>query len=342
MALTMALRSRNDVLQSTARQVAAHGSPELVITALIATHLRAQCEIDAARAGTGIHTLRLVEATTRNVAGLVDDPMAARALVHDVLERLERAGDLSKFAGGYWQATPGRVVTLRSGVAIVLGSVPDRLNVISEGAVRYAFGSASPGVSVQPFDDWLGREEPIEPWMARATRAYRARLQTSGVGADNLQVYAPDVAQRSGGSSWLEAEQLDLPAVQFRLCRANVDRAPIYNRPYFLGEFAKDAGGVRLLRAAQLVHGHARRFRFGFDSALGVPRRLRCRRAEGLIHITLANDLPPEEERVLALGWSAGGDTSPGVRRMMFPPRAVPFVAHAFGRLGMTLEGGIG
>lgn len=341
MALAMALRSRNNAVQSVARQLAAHGSPEMVITALIATHLRAQCEIDAARAGTGIHTLRLVEATTRNVAGLVDDPLTARPLVNGVLERLGRTGDLSKLSGGNWQATPPRFVSLGDGAAIILGAVPERLVIVSEGAVRYASEAPSPGVAAQRFDDWLGREEPIGPWMARAMRAYSARLQTSGVAADSLQVYAPDVAQRSGRSSWLEAELLDLPGVQLRLCRANVARAAIYNRPYFLGEFVRDAGGVRLLRAAQLVHGHARRFRFGFDRALGVPRRVRCRHSDGLVHMTLANDLPPEEDRVLALGWSAGGDASPGVRRMMFPPRAIPFVTHAFGRLGMTLEGGM-
>jgi hypothetical protein len=196
-------------------------------------------------------------------------------------------------------------------------------------------------VAAQPFDDWLGREDSIEAWMEKASRSYRARLQTSGVPADHLQIYAPDQARHLSRSRWLDARDLEVTGVTLRLCRASAKPAEIYDRPYFLGEFVRDRDGVQLVRAAPVTHDHSRRFRFAFDAQLMVKRLVRMSREGETVHLSIANDLPPEEAKVLALGWNVSEAPSPTVRRMIFPTRAMPFVGHAFSRLGMILGGGI-
>lgn len=343
MVLAIQQRSRAEAFAEVTSALSVEGAPQLRTVALVAAHLRAECEAYAVREAGGVHTSRLIAAVVRDLSGLLGlQEDAARSLANEVLSSLGATGDLWRAAGGYWHATPPRSVSLPSGHAFLLGSSSVRPGTdVGQGPVRYLKSVVPQTVPTQAFDDWLGREDSIEVWMEKALRSYRTRLQPSGLPADHLQIYAPDQARDSSRPRWLDARDFEATGVTLRLCRASAKPAEIYNRPYFLGEFVRDRDGVRLLRATPVTHDHSRRFRFAFDTALTAKRFVRVSREGETVHLSIANDLPSEEAKVLALGWNAAEAPSPAVRRMVFPVRAVPFVGHAFARLGMILGGGI-
>lgn len=340
MALTLQRRSRLEALSDITLALGVQGSSEIAEVGVVAAQLRAICEAYGLRERSGVHTTRLVEAVLRNVVGLVERSSDARTTIHAVLDSLETTGDLSRSGGGYWHATPARAVCVPSGEALLLGahSLQPAL-FIAQGVVRFAAKGLPPNTPVQGIEDWLGHEDPIEVWTSRALRHYENRLQQSGMPADHLQIYAPDQGRRLSRSSWVDAAEFTVAATELRLCRASETKAAIYSRPYYLGEFGRDAAGVRLLRAAPVAHDHARRFRFGFDDRLSARRLLRPRRQGATVHLTIANDLPVAEQRVLALGWPVEGGSSPAVRHLTFPVRAMPFLVRALARLGVLIEG---
>lgn len=341
MAMTLQVRSRSQALSDMATALGVHGSPQLVTVGVIASQLRALCEACSACERQGIHTSRLVETVLRNVSGIVDRPADVRTVVHRVLETLRGTGDLWRSQGGFWHATPARAISIPSGDAFLLGALsasPETL--IAQGVVRYAANAVPPNTPVQSIDDWLGHEDPIGIWTEKALRHYGKRLLHSGLSSDHLQIYAPDQVGRHSRSSWVDASEFTVTARELRLCRAIAAKTEIYDRPYYLGEFGKNGTEVSLLRAASLAHGHSRRFRFGFDDRLSAHRLLHPKQEGATVHLTIANDLPLEEERVLSLGWSAGNAASQAVRQLLFPTRAMPFVAHALRRLGVLIEEG--
>lgn len=342
MVLVIQQHSRAEAFAEVARVLSVDGAPQLRTVAVIAAHLRATCEAFAVRVPGGVHTLRLVAEVVRNLSGLLGlHENAVRTLTIGVLSSLGATGELWRTAGGYWNATPPRVVVLSSGNSFLLGAasvLPE--TVVAQGLVRYLKSTLPQPVAAQPFDDWLGREDSIETWMEKALRSYRARLQPSGVSADHLQIYAPDQARHLSRSRWLNARDFEATGVTQRLCRVSAKPTEVYNRPYFLGEFVRDRDGVQLVGAAPVTHDHSRRFRFAFDAQLTAKRIVPMSREGETIHLSIANDLPPEEAKVLALGWNVSEVPSPTVRRMIFPARAMPFVGHAFSRLGMILGGG--
>jgi hypothetical protein len=339
MVLEIQHRSRSEALAHVASALSIEGSPPLVEVGVMAAHLRAGCELNCEPNGAGVHTSRLIEMTIRNLAGLLDRTNDIRPFAHEVLNRLGASGDLWRSEGGYWQTTPARTIVLPSLQSFLLGTLSDVPGaVVAQGAVRYVRTNLSQNVPTQGIDDWLGREDPIDVWMEKALRSYGSRMQQSGLVADHLQIYAPEQARRLAQPSWIDARDFEIGSMGLRLCRATATKTTIYNRPYFLGQFVRDNKSVRLARAASVTHAHSRRFRFAFDTALSARRRVRVKQEGDTIHLTIANDLPSEEQRVLALGWNAGEASSPAVRRLMFPARAMPFVAHAFARLGILID----
>ncbi|WP_224543692.1 hypothetical protein [Mesorhizobium sp. CA16] len=338
MPLSLRVLPHSEVLADVMAGLSIHGSSEAVRRAVVTAHLHAVCEADGARSGHGVFTGRLTDMIETNLAGLLGTA-ETRPLVKEVLDALAETGDLWRSPGGYWQSTPPRAVALSGGPSFLLGALPPG-GFVAAGVMRYAMTGNS-HMAVQSFDDWLGHIEPIGVWMAKALKIYRSRLQQSAVPADHLEIYAPDQAVQQFRSRWIGAREADLADVPLRLCRAQAKPTTLYNRPYYLGEFERTPDGLLLRRAAVVEHGHARRFRFAYDEALGVKRRLDVKRDDDLVQVTLANDLPVEEGRVLALGWRREDATSPSVRRMAFPVLALPFVAHALGRLGVQLKGGV-
>ncbi|MER8705103.1 hypothetical protein NKH49_05915 [Mesorhizobium sp. M1088] len=338
MALSLRVLSASEVLANAMVGLSIQGPPESVRRALIAAHLHAACDADGARDGQGVFTGRLTDMIERNLGGLIA-PAEARPLANTVLEALEETGDLWRSPGGYWKSTPPRSVALSDSVSFLLGALPPA-GFVAAGVMRYANAGVTQTV-MQSFDDWLGRTEPIGIWMGKALKIYRPRLQQATMPADHLEVYAPDQAVQQSRSRWINAREVELAGVSLRLCRAQAKPTSLYNRPYCLGEFEPTADGLLLRRATTVDHGHARRFRFAYDDALRATRTLNARRDNDLVQVTLAKDLPMEEARVLALGWECEGATPRSVRSMAFPVRAMPFVTHALGRLGIKLRGGV-
>jgi hypothetical protein len=338
MALSLRVLSVSEVLASAMVGLSIQGPLEAVRRALIAAHLHAACDADGARDGHGVFTGRLTDMIETNLGGLLG-PAEARPLANKVLEALEETGDLWRSPGGYWKSTPPRAVALTGGLSFLLGALPSG-GFVAAGVMRYANAGTTQMV-VQSFDDWLGRAEPIGIWMGKALKIYRPRLQQAAMPADHLEVYVPDQAVQQSRSRWINAREVELAGVSLRLCRAQAKPTSLYNRPYYLGEFEPTADGLLLRRATTVDHGHARRFRFAYDDALRATRTLNARRDNDLVQVTLAKDLPMEEARVLALGWECEGATPRSVRSMAFPVRAMPFVTHALGRLGIILKGGV-
>ncbi|TPL55510.1 hypothetical protein FJ942_17595 [Mesorhizobium sp. B2-4-2] len=336
MPLSLHALSTSEVLADVTASLAILGSSASVRRALIAAHLRAACEGEGTRNGQGVFTGRLTDMIEGDLGGLLGSA-EARPLAKQVLEALEKAGDLWRSPGGYWHSTPARAVSLPGGLSFLLGVIPHG-GFVAAGAFRYATGRLNQTV-VHGFDDWLGRTEPIGAWMAKALKKYRPGLQPAGISADHLEIYAPDQASRQFRSRWINPQELELSGVALRLCRAQAKPTSLYDRPYYLGEFERTGNELSLRRAVAVEHEHARRFRFAYDEALGASRTLEFKHADDMVQVTLARDLPVEEGRVLALGWQHEGVSPPSVYRMVFPVQAVPFVAHALGRLGISLKG---
>lgn len=338
MPLSLSILSAREAMDGAMAALAIEGALPATHRALVADHLRAACEADGARDARGVFTGRLTDMIEANLGGLLG-PAEVRPLAKSVLEGLGETGDLWRAPGGYWHSTPPRVVSLAGGPSFLLGALPSRTgNYIAAGAVRYAT-TRSGALFVEDFDDWLGRTEPLPVWMTKALKAYRQRLQPAAVPADHLEIYAPDQAVRQSRSRWVEAREADLGSVTLRLCRAQATQTAIYNRPYYLGDFGETSDGLLLRAATPVTHEHARRFRFAFDDAFAANRSVSVKRDADIARCTIAKDLPPEEQRVLALGWEEGEAPSPSVYRMAFPMRAMPFVAHALDRLGIRLGG---
>lgn len=338
MTLSLRVPSSPEVLADVIASLSIQGSLESIRRALIASHLRAACEGEGTRNGHGVFTGRLTDMIDGDLGGLLGSA-DARPLTKQVLEALEKAGDLWRSPGGYWHSTPPRAVSLSDGPSFLLGVVPNS-GTVAAGALRYLAGRAN-GIIEQRFDDWLGYAEPLGAWMAKALKKYRPGLRPAGISADHLEIYAPDQALRQSRSRWINPQELELSGVALRLCRVQAKPTSLYDRPYYLGEFEHSGSGLSLRRAVMVKHEHARRFRFAYDEALGASRRLEFKQADDLAQITLAKDLPIEEARVLALGWELGGASPPSVYRMGFPVQAVPFVAHALRRLGIKLKGAV-
>jgi hypothetical protein len=338
MPLSLSVLSPPEVLAVVMASLSVQGSSESRRRALIASHLRAACEGEGTRNGHGVFTGRLTDMIDGDLGGLLGSA-DMRSLTKQVLEALEKDGDLWRSPGGYWHSTPPRAVSLSNGPSFLLGVVPNSGSVAA-GALRYLAGRAN-GIIVQRFDDWLGHAESLEVWMPKALKNYRPGLQPAGISADHLEIYAPDQALRQSRSRWINPEEFELSGVSLRLCRAQAKPTSLYDRPYYLGEFEPSDSGLSLRRAVTVEHEHARRFRFAYDEALGASRTLDFKQADDLAQITLAKDLPIEEARVLALGWEIGGVSSTSVYRMGFPVQAVPFVAHALRRLGIKLKGSV-
>ncbi|RWX72286.1 hypothetical protein [Mesorhizobium sp. M2A.F.Ca.ET.039.01.1.1] len=310
MTLSLRILSTCEVLTDATAGLSIRGSSESVRLALIAAHLRAACEGEGTRSGHGVFSGRLTDMIERDLGGLLG-PAEARPLAKQVLEALEKAGDLWRSPGGYWHSTPPRAVSLPDGLSFLLGVVPHG-GFIAAGAFRYAGGRAG-GMVVQGFDDWLGRAEPIGIWMAKALKRYRPGLQHAGISADHLEIYAPDQASRQLRSRWINPQEVELSGVSLRLCRAQSKPTSLYDRPYYLGEFEHRGNGLSLRRAVPVEHEHARRFRFAYDEALGASRTLELKQTDDMVQVVLARDLPIEEGRVLALGWELGGASPPSV-----------------------------
>jgi hypothetical protein len=184
--------------------------------------------------------------------------------------------------------------------------------------------------------DWLGDDEPLEQWITNFLSRHEARMEPAhGVSAEQLEVYAPDVARNTNRQGrWIPAAQIDKQLNETRLCRPLQAFARSYDRPSMLAQFSLSDGRLTIRRSAALDRKHEYRLSFGFDLRLGTQRRVALSVSQTQFSIDRPLPLPHPERRVYALGWDAPQpDANP--ERLVFGANALPFVLHTLTRLNI-------
>jgi ribosomal protein S18 len=257
-------------------------------------------------------------------------------------------GDAVSLQGGEWLAAPLRLVADPVGSSFLLiGGAPTD--------AAYARLASSPTAAaasrfvtnevlrvrknqelVCSIDDWLGDDEPLDQWTKNLLSRHEARMEPAhGVSADQLEIYAPDVARDTNRRSrWLPAGQIYQELKETRLCRPLQGFARSYDRPSMLAQFSLSDGRLTIRRSTALDRKHQYRLSFGFDLRLGTQRRLVLTVSQTQFSVDRPLWLPEPERRVYALGWDA---PQPGVNpeRLLFGINSLPFVLHALTRLNV-------
>jgi hypothetical protein len=269
-----------------------------------------------------------------------------REFCADILDRLSELGDAWHAGNGQWVGTPLRLVSAEgSNRCLVLGSIPHslverRLNasVSCSGAARFADGAQVSATSIeQSVDAWLGNSEPLSDWTTDVIERSAGRMsEAGGLGADQLEIYAPDILRsQRRPNRWIAAEEVSRALPEIRLCRPKRGYSALYDRPYYLAHFSFKGGSLALQRQAAIPRDISLRLRFGLDIRLDAPRRTQLSASHDTFCIDRPQPLPDPESRVFALGWPDRSDGA-GSQRLVFHGDALPFVLHALRRLSVS------
>jgi hypothetical protein len=332
MSVSLHQRSNREVLGGLGRQLYCIDDPAAIRRALAAEHIRA-ATYSASGYGdadefSALHTTRLMTILHHNLDGLWPVPTPESAAhrtgapreesYRPILDDLKNIADVADLGGGFWVATPLRLVEMSDPEwLLVIGGAPARA---IETAFEARVESAAAGRFVrrtqinrsaleclQSVDIWLGSPEPLQEWTRRVVSAHERRLSNpEETSADALEIYVPDFFrdQRKQGR-WMRAADIHQPFAELRLCRPRASFASGWDRPYYLGLFGYRQGGLTLKRSAQVSYDLTRRLRFGLDEQLQVPRSAIIRRDGDTCTLDLAYPLPEPESRILSLSWPA-------------------------------------
>jgi hypothetical protein len=341
-----------------------HAQPETIAIAstCAAEHMRAllygaSVAPAYAAAPRTVHTTKLLSAA-RRVTSLLWPQLAPRTgaeqpaypdLCALTLDHLAALGDAVSLPGGQWLASPLRlIVGAENGSLLLVGTAPNnpaeaRLKSPLTCAAASRFVGRAPlqinehQEILQPIDAWLGDEDTLQHWTMDFLARHEGRMEAAhGVSADQLEVYAPDIAQKQRRPSrWLPAVHITIALEGTRLCRPMQHFARIYDRPSFLAQFALAHGGQTVRRSTMIDRSLEHRLCFGMDARLGTQRRVALVAFPTHFVIERPLRLPQSERRVYALGWN---DPTSGVHpeKLVFSSHALPFVLHALSRLNVT------
>jgi hypothetical protein len=332
---------------------------EALLRALIAEHMRALVFASATRSAEyeiaqRTHTTRLTASVRRNLASLATDVLSTSEgedVVSLTLTAMAEIGDIVNTGGGFWLAAPLRFVSCSDTKDVLaVGGVPREpvehdidCSLSLAGASRFVLSSEggnrkSLAASAQPIDAWLGAVEPIAAWTESVIAAHRQRLSApEEISADQLEIYAPDIARLQRGSGfWLPASHISRALAGPRLCRPLQAFARAWARPHYLGVFDYKGGALVLRQSALVEYDISRRLQFGLDRLLNTSRTVFVTLAAETCTLDLRFGLPIPEARVLYLGWQRR-PIRPQTRQVwMFHRVAAPFICHALRRLGIT------
>jgi hypothetical protein len=359
MTLALSALTEHDVWRNLAQRFRGPPDREALLGALITEHIRALVFASAVRetefgVGQRAHTKHLIASVRRNIASLSSDVVSSPEgddVVSLTLTTMAELGDAGNIGGGFWLAAPLRFISSsETDDLLVVGGIPrepvERATgcpLILAGVSRFILSSdvrnrAFLAPSLQPIDAWLGPVEPIASWTEDVLIAHRARFSApEEVGADQLEIYAPDIArqQRSSGP-WLPAYHIARALPGPRLCRPLQAFARAWARPHYLALFDYKGGALTLRQTALVEYDISRRLQFGFDQLLQTPRTVTVAVAGETCTLDLRFGLPTPEARILSLGWQRW-PIRPQTRHLRtFHAAAVPFVGHALRRLGIN------
>jgi len=305
-----------------------------------------------ASAGRTVHTTRVLGGA-RRVVELVwpqyggrtagDEP--ARDFCSAVLDRMKALGDAAALGGGQWLATPLRFIVASGPHLLLVGTAPgeavrQRLGVqpASAGVSRFigaeAVEASGAANLVQKCDAWFGGGPPMTQWTHETLAKHEARMEPAqGVSADQLEIYAPDIArsQRRQGR-WIPAGQIAQAIEGTRVCRPLARFAPSYDRPSLLAQFAFTHGALTIRRSTAIDRKQELRLCYGLDIRLGTPRRIALSVSGDFLSIAKPLRLPQPEARVYELGWPDPAAREDD-RTLTFHVHALPFLQCAFQRM---------
>jgi hypothetical protein len=332
---------------------------EALQRAVIAEHIRTLVFASSTREHeTGelqrMHTTRFTATVRKHLHFLWPD-VGRRSggddIIDQTLNSMAELGDVGTTGGGFWLAAPLRLVDCpdaewltvvggapREAVLAVTGS--DLLSAAASRFIPRNSVADRPETSqlVQSADTWLGTVESLSAWTDSILQTYQPRMsRPEEFSADQLEIYAPDLLReqrRLGG--WIPATQVSHALSGTRLCRPLPAYARTYDRPHYLGIFSFKARALVLRQSTRIEFEVSQRFPFGFDEMLQTPRLAPVMLHTNFLTLDLRYALPPPECRILSLGWQYRPVRPETRHHWMFHRAALPFILHAFRRLGIN------
>ncbi len=336
--------------------------------ALIADHIRtilydASVERRSSSVSGPIHTSRIISDLARNLdcmpqadvpgkGGSSGSPSGEEISPYrEVLDALGRVGDAAHIGDGYWVASPPKVIGLDEERGLLIGTLPTSVAepifgpISVDGCARFVdltsvrFSHERRQEFLQTLKFWLGSSESLVTWTDRTLRTIALRCgPPSGVSAEGLEIYAPDIFQTQGKlGRWLSIKDALSPIEGFRICRPNTNFRS-YDTPYYWCNFTFADGAHSIGRLAQVQDVNSHRLRFGLDVVLGAPRTAKIAAASDHCVLEIGYQLPEPESRVLDLGTELETKGSNAPRRIRYGLAARGLLRQALGGLGIRIN----
>jgi hypothetical protein len=357
MTLSVALRTRDELHNAIAGEMCCPAVQDGLRRALTGEYLRTAvyaASVNPDQSRRVVHTTRLLGSVRSAFAGLwsreqpqaADSDEAAKLALRDLAE----IGDVETVGGGYWLATPLRLIEVSDADSfLVLGSDPTDVVAAKIGAAPFCSGvgrlvlqaslnkAASYGGLVSPIETWWGPTDPLLLWTRNILAAYTKRLSAPDeIDADQLEIYAPDIMRKQRRSSpWVPASHINQALSEPRVCRPLASLARMWDRPQYLGVFGVAQGVLRLRQSALLDFDISVRLRFGFDQLLGMPRTVSLAIRRDSYVLDMRFRLPPPEDKINSLGWSES-ERNDSRQLTTFHIATLPIIRAALNRLSIN------
>lgn len=316
---------------------------------LIAEHIRAAIYSPLAQFGTTgvfpVHTQRINAALSRNLRPWITDASASASLPEATLRKsLAEIGDIYDAGEGLWLPAPTRLIESSDVDHLIL--ISGKPSSLLEREVRSALSCFHGSrfvprtiaklipTEIESIHEWLGGDADVGRWIRRQNENLVREMRGDGdLEIDGIEIYAPDLrkhARLSGAWSRPADHHWDGSLRQFRTL---TPPTLVHTRQYYVGSFRTIDTASRLVKSARIDRDFAARYRFAVDLEKKMNRTLYVKRSGPICAVSIKFYLPQPERKLLAL--STESDKDPYER--IFANHAIPFLAEALGRLGISL-----
>lgn len=245
----------------------------------------------------GVHVLRVINLAVRMVRPLAVDGASdatLRSLCLDVLDDLERLGDLARLPGGRWLPTPTRAIALEIAQEwLVVGGMPSaRLRSVVPGLTQIGLArtcEAPPsGMYRQTLAEWLRSPDAgLRDWLVQVTSA--ASWMPFEGSLDEYEVYVP----RNGRFQSQRWQSLESRVGKTLALLRRYQARPAGT--FLLGRFTRG----RLTDTWSLPNRiDARRLSYAFDAEGGCHTEAAIAASTPLVSIILRDPIPSAEFRL--------------------------------------------
>lgn len=245
----------------------------------------------------GVHILRVINLAVRMVRPLAVDGASdgtLRSLCVDVLDDLERLGDLARLPGGRWLPTPTRAIALDIAQEwLVVGGMPSaRLRSVVPGLTQIGLartcGAPPAGMYRQTLAEWLRTPDArLREWLTQVTSA--ASWMPFEGALEEYEVYVP----RNGRFQSQRWQGLETRVGKATALLRRNQAGPVGT--YLLGRFTRG----RLADTWSLPNRiDARRLCYAFDDESRCPTEAAVAASTPLVSIILRDSIPSAEFRL--------------------------------------------